>query len=59
MKPEFSGIERCLEKLSAGLKKLEPFKKKNRDEILQDPYLQDIVDWISTGMRCCEFESPK
>jgi uncharacterized protein YutE (UPF0331/DUF86 family) len=26
------------------LKKLEPFKKKSRDEILQDSYLQDIVE---------------
>ena len=44
MKPEFSGIERRLEKLSACLKKLEPFIDKPRDEILQDPYLQDIVE---------------
>jgi uncharacterized protein YutE (UPF0331/DUF86 family) len=44
MKPEFSGIERRLEKLSVCLKKLEPFKAKKKEELLQDPYLQDIVE---------------
>ena len=44
MKPEFSGIERRLEKLSVCLKKLEPFKAKNKDEIIQDPYMQDIIE---------------
>ena len=44
MKPEFSGIERRLEKLSVCLKKLEAFKAKKKDEILQDSYLQDIVE---------------
>jgi len=44
MKPEFSGIERRLEKLSACLKKLEPFKAKEKEEILQDPYMQDIIE---------------
>ena len=44
MKPEFSGIERRLEKLSVCLKKLDPFKEKKKDEILQDPYLQDIIE---------------
>ena len=44
MKPEFSGIERRLEKLSVCLKKLEPFKSKEKDEIIQDPYLQDIIE---------------
>lgn len=44
MKPEFSGIERRLEKLSVCLKKLEPFKAKKKEEILQDPYLQDIIE---------------
>ena len=44
MKPEFSGIERRLEKLSVCLKKLEPFKAKDKDEILQDAYFQDIVE---------------
>jgi uncharacterized protein YutE (UPF0331/DUF86 family) len=44
MKPEFSGIERRLEKLSACLKKLEPFKAKDKEEILQDPYMQDIIE---------------
>ena len=44
MKPEFSGIERRLEKLSICLNKLEPFKTKEKAEILQDPYLQDIIE---------------
>ena len=44
MKPEFSGIERRLEKLSVCLKKLEPFKDKKKEELLQDPYLQDIIE---------------
>ena len=44
MKPEFSGIERRLEKLSVCLKKLEPFKSKKKEEILKDPYLQDIIE---------------
>jgi uncharacterized protein YutE (UPF0331/DUF86 family) len=33
-----------LEKLSVCLKKLEPFKAKKKEEILQDPYLQDIIE---------------
>ena len=44
MKPEFSGIERRLEKLSVCLKKLEPFKAKEKEEIIQDPYVQDIIE---------------
>ena len=44
MKPEFSGIERRLERLSTCLKKLEPFKAKEKGELLKDPYLQDIVE---------------
>ena len=44
MKPEFSGIERRLEKLNVCLNKLEPFKSKDKEEILQDPYLQDIIE---------------
>jgi uncharacterized protein YutE (UPF0331/DUF86 family) len=44
MKPEFSGIERRLEKLNVCLNKLEPFKSKEKEEILQDPYLQDIIE---------------
>jgi hypothetical protein len=32
MKPEFSGIERRLEKLDVCLKKLEPFRLKKKDE---------------------------
>ena len=44
MKPEFSGIERRLEKLSVCLKKLEPFKAKEKEEIIQDPYIQDIIE---------------
>ena len=37
MKTEFSGIERRLEKLNVCLNKLEPFKSKKKEEILQDP----------------------
>jgi uncharacterized protein YutE (UPF0331/DUF86 family) len=44
MKPEFSGIERRLEKLSVCLQKLEPFKKQKKEELLGDPYLQDIIE---------------
>jgi len=33
-----------LEKLNVCLKKLEPFKSKEKEEILQDPYLQDIIE---------------
>jgi uncharacterized protein YutE (UPF0331/DUF86 family) len=33
-----------LEKLSVCLKKLEPFKAKKKEEILQDSYLQDIIE---------------
>ena len=33
MKPEFSGIERRLEKLDACLKKLAPFRSMKKDEI--------------------------
>jgi hypothetical protein len=35
------------EKLSICLKKLEPFKAKAKEEILKDPYMQDIIEtWI-------------
>ena len=44
MKPEFSGIERRLEKLDICLKKLAPFRSKKKDEILKDPYFQDIIE---------------
>lgn len=44
MKPEFSGIERRLERLKTCLLKLEPLKTKAQEEFLQDPYLQDIVE---------------
>lgn len=33
-----------MEKLNVCLKKLEPFKSKEKEELLQDPYLQDIVE---------------
>jgi len=33
-----------LEKLNVCLKKLEPFKTKKKEEILQDSYLQDIIE---------------
>ncbi len=44
MKPEFSGIERRLDRLSVCLQKLEPFKSKTKEELLKDTYLQDIVE---------------
>ena len=44
MKPEFSGIERRLERLNQCLLKLEPLKNKEKREFLEDPYLQDIVE---------------
>ena len=44
MKPEFSGIERRLDKLNVCLKKLEPFKSKKKEELLGDPYLKDIIE---------------
>ncbi|MBW1837996.1 MAG: DUF86 domain-containing protein [Deltaproteobacteria bacterium] len=44
MKPEFSGIERRLDKLNVCLKKLEPFKSKMKGELQSDPYLQDIIE---------------
>ena len=33
-----------MEKLNVCLKKLEPFKTKKKEEILQDSYLQDIIE---------------
>ena len=33
-----------IEKLSVCLKKLHPFKAQKKDEILQDPYLRDIIE---------------
>ena len=33
-----------MEKLNVCLKKLEPFRSKDKEEILQDPYLQDIIE---------------
>lgn len=44
MNPEFSGIERRLERLKECLLKLEPLKGKAKDEFLKDPYLRDIVE---------------
>ena len=44
MKPEFSGIEKRLEKLSNCLNKLEPLKDKTLEEIEDDPYLQDVIE---------------
>jgi len=39
MKPEFSGIERRLDKLDVCLKKLEPFRLKKKEELFKDPVL--------------------
>ena len=44
MEPEFSGIERRLERLRTCLLKLEPLRGKAKEEILRDPYLQDVVE---------------
>lgn len=44
MKPEFSGIERRLERLRTCLLKLEPLRVKAKEEFLSDPYLQDVVE---------------
>ena len=33
-----------MEKLNVCLNKLEPFKSKEKEELLQDPYLQDIIE---------------
>jgi uncharacterized protein YutE (UPF0331/DUF86 family) len=44
MKPEFSGIERRLDKLDVCLKKLEPFRLKKKEESFKDPYFQDIIE---------------
>jgi uncharacterized protein YutE (UPF0331/DUF86 family) len=44
MKPEFSGIERRLDKLDVCLKKLEPFRLKKKEELFKDPYFQDIIE---------------
>lgn len=44
MKPEFSGIEKRLERLKSCLLKLDPLKVKPLPEFLRDGYLQDIVE---------------
>lgn len=44
MRPEFSGIERRLERLKGCLLKLEPLRAKARSEFDGDPYLRDIVE---------------
>ncbi len=44
MTPEFSGIERRLEKLNECLQKLEVLQGKPKEELLGDTYLQDIVE---------------
>ena len=44
MKPEFSGIERRLQRLRECLLKLEPLRGKKKHEFLEDPYLRDIVE---------------
>jgi len=44
MRPEIGGITRRLEKLRECLGKLEPLRKKRRDEFDQQPYLRDIVE---------------
>jgi len=53
IKPEFSGIERRLEKLSVCLQKLEPFKAKEKKEIIQDPLydISQFMDYVKEWMK--------
>ncbi|MFP3953418.1 MAG: type VII toxin-antitoxin system HepT family RNase toxin [Candidatus Acetothermia bacterium] len=44
MKPEFSGIDRRLERLNECLSKLEPLTDKSLEEIKEDPYLEDVIE---------------
>jgi uncharacterized protein YutE (UPF0331/DUF86 family) len=44
MRPEIGGITRRLEKLRECLGKLEPLRKKRREEFARQPYLRDIVE---------------
>ena len=44
MKPEFSCIERRLQRLTECLLKHEPLKDKDKHEFLEYPYLRDIVE---------------
>ena len=54
MKPEFSGIERRLDELNERLQRLEPLKKKDLDEFMQDVYLRDIVERnLEISAQCC------
>ena len=54
MVPEFSGIERRLDELNERLARLEPFRKKQRSDFEEDPYLRDIVERnLEVAARCC------
>ena len=44
MGPEFSGIERRLDELSARLARLEPLKSRSKAEFDAEPYLRDIAE---------------
>jgi uncharacterized protein YutE (UPF0331/DUF86 family) len=54
MGPEFSGIERRLERLNECLQKLEPLRERTLDEFLADSYLRDIVERnLEVAAQCC------
>ena len=54
MTPEFSGIERRLDELNERLARLEPLRKKARNEFDADPYLRDIVERnLEVAIQCC------
>jgi predicted nucleotidyltransferase len=48
------GIERRLDELNERLARLEPFKKKKREEFDEDPCLRDIVERnLEVAVQCC------
>ena len=54
MKPEFSGVERRLEKLKSCLSDLEPFKERPLRDIAGDSNLRAIVERnLELACQCC------
>lgn len=54
MRPEFTGIERRLERLRECLQKLEPLSQRELKDFLEDPYLRDIVERnLEVAAQCC------
>ena len=54
MKPEFSGIERRLDRLNECLQKLEPLRDRTLNDFLGDGYLRDIVERnLEVAAQCC------